>query len=55
MGQNAAGSMADAKAPGGIDSILRVSGTKIVDGNGQEVILKGVSFPTSIKQTQKMT
>lgn len=35
--------MREAAAPGAIDSILKVSGTKIVDGNGREVILKGVS------------
>jgi hypothetical protein len=27
-----------------IDSILRVRGTEIVDGDGEPVILKGVSF-----------
>ena len=27
-----------------IDSILRVQGTEIVDGHGERVILKGVSF-----------
>ena len=48
MGQKAAGKVADAKSPGGIDSILKVSGTKIVDGKGKEVILKGVSSTSSI-------
>jgi hypothetical protein len=27
-----------------IDSILRVRGTEIVDGDGEPIILKGVSF-----------
>lgn len=44
MGQKVARSVADARPPGGIDSILKVSGTKIVDGQGREVVLKGVSL-----------
>ncbi|KAH7419233.1 glycoside hydrolase family 5 protein [Cadophora sp. MPI-SDFR-AT-0126] len=44
MGQKAAGKVADAKSPGGIDSILKVSGTKIVDGKGNEVVLKGAGL-----------
>jgi hypothetical protein len=30
-----------------IDSILRVRGTEIIDGHGEPVILKGVSFQNS--------
>jgi hypothetical protein len=37
-----------------IDSILRVRGTEIVDGNGDPVILKGVGFraPKDYKRNQ---
>ena len=48
MGQRAAKIVADSKSPGERDSILKVSGTRIVDGEGKEVILKGVSFEFNV-------
>jgi len=48
MGVPTPHNMVDAKLPRGIDSVLRVSGTQIVSGNGQEVILKGVSETPNI-------
>lgn len=38
-----------------IDSILRVQGTKIVDGHGEQVILKGVGLKIRKVESRKQS
>lgn len=48
MGQNQDGGSSEAAGSGVINSILKVSGTKIVNRDGREVVLKGVGCFLSI-------